>query len=107
MHTLVVKLVNSYRVIERQACEVIQICRNSYCYKSTSDEQVSLRMRINEIAKVRVRYRYKRIHVLLRREGWVVNHKQVYRIYCEEGLNLRANKPKRRRVLHKVFKDRW
>ena len=56
-----------------------------------------MRLRINEIAKVRVRYGYKRIHVLLRREGWSVNHKRVYRIYCEEGLNLRTKKPKRRK----------
>jgi putative transposase len=53
-------------------------------------------MRINEIAAVRVRYGYKRIHVLLRREGWQINHKRVYRIYCEEGLNLRAKRPRRR-----------
>jgi putative transposase len=53
-------------------------------------------MRIKEIAAVRVRYGYKRIHVLLRREGWFINHKRVYRIYCEEGLNLRAKRPKRR-----------
>jgi putative transposase len=53
-------------------------------------------MRINEIAAVRVRYGYKRIHVLLRREGWPINHKRVYRIYCEEGLNLRAKRPRRR-----------
>ena len=56
-----------------------------------------MRLRINEIAKVRVRYGYKRIHVLLRCEGWQVNHKRVYRIYCEEGLNLRVKRPKRRR----------
>ena len=53
-------------------------------------------MKINEIARVRVRYGYKRIHVLLRRDGWRVNHKRVYRIYCEEGLNLRTKRPKRR-----------
>jgi putative transposase len=46
-------------------------------------------MRILDIAQARVRYGYKRIHVLLRREGWEVNHKAVYRIYREEGLNLR------------------
>lgn len=53
-------------------------------------------MRIREIAAVRVRYGYKRIHVLLRREGWEINHKRVHRLYCEEGLNLRV-KHKRKR----------
>lgn len=54
-------------------------------------------MRIKEIASVRVRYGYKRIHIILKREGWQINHKRVYRIYCEEGLNLR-NKSKRKKV---------
>lgn len=53
-------------------------------------------MRIREIAVVRVRYGYKRIHVLLKREGWEINHKRVHRLYCEEGLNLRV-KHKRKR----------
>ncbi len=92
-----VELIDHYRVSERQACQVIQIGRTSYRYQHIRDEQVPLRMRINEIARVRVRYGYKRIYVLLRREGWRINHKRVYRIYCEEGLNLRAKKPKRRR----------
>ena len=91
------ELIEHYRISERHACQVIQIGRASYRYRSIRDEQVALRMRISEIARVRVRYGYKRIHVLLRREGWTVNHKRVYRIYCEEGLNLRAKKPKRRR----------
>jgi putative transposase len=91
----VVELEEQYRVSERRACEVIQIRRSSYRYQSIRDEQVALRLRINEIARVRVRYGYKRIHVLLRREGWQINHKRVYRIYCEEGLNLRAKRPKR------------
>jgi putative transposase len=46
----------------------------------------ALRARINEIAASRVRYGYTRIHVLLKREGWIVNRKRVYRIYREEGL---------------------
>jgi putative transposase len=78
--TLLVEIIDHYRVSEKRACRVIQICRTSYRYRSIRDEQVPLRMRINEIAKVRVRYGYKRIHVLLRREGWQVNHKRVYRI---------------------------
>jgi putative transposase len=49
-------------------------------------------MRIIDIAQARVRYGYKRIHVLLLREGWKVNHKAVYRIYRQEGLNLRYRK---------------
>ena len=40
-------------------------------------------------------YGYRRLHVLLRREGWAVNHKRVYRLYSQEGLMLRTKKPKR------------
>lgn len=57
-------------------------------------------MRIKELAAVRVRYGYRRIHVLLQREGWAVNQKRVYRIYCEEGLNLRKKRPKKRTSDH-------
>ncbi len=54
-------------------------------------------MRIRDIASTRVRYGYKRIHVLLCREGWKVNHKRVYRIYRQEGLNLR-HKGRRKQI---------
>ena len=40
-------------------------------------------------------YGYRRLHVLLQREGWAVNHKRVYRLYSQEGLMLRNKKPKR------------
>jgi putative transposase len=53
-------------------------------------------MRIREIAEVRVSYGYKRIHTLLEREGWRMNHKRVYRIYKQEGLMLHRRNPKRR-----------
>src|SRR5438552_5152705 len=52
--------------------------------------------RIKEIAETRVRYGYRRIHVLLRREGWPVNAKRVCRLYREMGLQLRNKSPKRR-----------
>jgi len=51
---------------------------------------------MQEIAETRVRYGYRRIHVLLRREGWDVNAKRVYRLYKELGLQLRQKPPKRR-----------
>ena len=53
-------------------------------------------MRIREIAAVRVSYGYRRLHVLLPREGWKVNHKLVYRIYREEGLEVRTKKRRKR-----------
>ena len=55
-------------------------------------------MRIRELAEVRVSYGYRRIHVLLLREGWKVNHKRVYRLYKQEGLTMRSKKPRRRHV---------
>ena len=50
-------------------------------------------MRIRELAEVRVSYGYRRIHVLLLREGWKVNHKRVYRLYRQEGLTMRSRSP--------------
>lgn len=71
--------------------------RSTFHYKSKADNQDLLRMRIKDIAATRVRYGYRRIHILLKREGWNVNHKRVYRIYRDEGLNLR-HKSKRKRI---------
>jgi putative transposase len=87
---LVQRLREEYRVSERRACRLVLIGRSSHQCRPTRDERAALRLKINEIARVRVRYGYKRIYVLLRREGWIVNHKQVYRLYCEEGQNLRT-----------------
>src|SRR4051812_14229347 len=64
-----------------------------------------LKKRIKEIAETRVRYGYRRIEVLLRREGWQVNHKRVRRLYSEMGLQLRNKSPKRR-VKAKLREDR-
>jgi putative transposase len=52
-------------------------------------------MRIRELAEARVRYGYYRICILLRREGWKVNYKRVYRLYQKEGLSLRRKRPRR------------
>jgi putative transposase len=64
-------------------------------YQSRKDEQAALRMRIKDIAQVRVSYGYRRIHVMLLREGWKVNHKRVYRLYKLEGLMIRPKRPRR------------
>jgi hypothetical protein len=72
--------------------------RASHRYQSRRDPAVELRMRLKELAESRVRYGYRRLHTLLQREGWQVNHKRLYRLYCEEGLSIRTRSPKRRRA---------
>ena len=57
----------------RRACAVLKAGRSSYHYRSRRASQAALRKRIREIAETRVRYGYRRIHVLLRREGWRIN----------------------------------
>lgn len=61
-------------------------------------DQTLLVLRIKEIAATRVRYGYQRIHVLLRREGWPINRKRVYRLYRMQGLSLYQRRPKRSRA---------
>ena len=86
----------TWRVSIRRACSVLQAERSSYHYKGKRRPQAVLNKRIKEIAETRVRYGYRRIHVLLRREGWRVNAKRVWRLYREMGLPLRSKTPKRR-----------
>lgn len=57
-----------------------------------------MRIRLKDLAAARIRYGYRRLHVLLRREGWAVNHKRVYRLYSEEGLSIRTKLPRRKRA---------
>jgi putative transposase len=85
-----------YQVSERRACRVAGVPRTTMRYRSRARDQSPLRQRIRELAAVRVRYGYRRLHILLRREGWRVNAKRVYRLYREEGLSLRLKRPKKR-----------
>ena len=55
-------------------------------------------MRLKELAASRVRYGYRRLHILLRSEGWAMNHNRTYRLYREEGLSIRPKVPKRKRA---------
>ncbi len=90
---------------ERRACFVLKFGRSTHRYQSIADGQAVLRMRLRDLATVRIRYGYRRLHVLLRREGWPINHKRVYRLYCEEGLQMRTKTPRRRKSC-RVRKDR-
>jgi putative transposase len=85
-----------WRVSIRRACQALPVDRSTYHYRSKRTVQAPLLKRIRELAETRVRYGYRRIHVLLQREGWPVNHKRVWRLYRETGLQLRNKSPKRR-----------
>ena len=89
-------LESNYAVSERRACSVLRFSRSSHRYQSVAEEQAVLRSRIKDIAAKRVAYGYRRIHLILLREGWSINHKRVYRIYTQEGLTMRTKSPKRR-----------
>ena len=78
-----------------RACGLVGISRSLYCYRSRRSPALELRGRIAELAAQKRRYGYRRIQVLLRREGWSVNHKRTYRLYREQGLMVRKRKRKR------------
>ena len=86
----------AYKTSMRRACDLAQANRSTMYYQSCKRDRGELRVRLWNLAAVRVRYGYRRLHVLLRREGWRVNHKLVYRIYKEEGLEVRTKKRRKR-----------
>ena len=78
-----------------RACGLVQISRSLYRYRSRRPPCADLRERICEIAAAKRRYGYRRVHIMLRREGWAVNRKLTYRLYREAGLAVRRRKRKR------------
>ena len=79
---------------ERKACELVNISASVYRYQLKEGNDAALRERLRELAGQRKRFGSPRLHILLKRERLVVNHKRTERIYHEEGLALRR---KRRR----------
>lgn len=75
-----------YGVGNRKACRCVKLQRSVYFYRSRMDPLTELRQRVRELAHARVRFGYRRIYMLLRREGWDVGKDRFYRVYCEENL---------------------
>jgi putative transposase len=84
-----------YPVSERRACQVVAVARSVHRYQSIANRHEPLRGRLRELATTRYRYGYRRLHVLLRREGYQVGKHLVYRLYREEALVLRPRRPRR------------
>jgi putative transposase len=80
-----------------KACRATGAARSTVTYRARRPSQDALRRRLRELAQARVSYGYRRLHVLLRRDGWPVNLKRVRRRYREEGLSLVRRRPPRRK----------
>lgn len=92
-----------YGVGNRQACRCVRLHRSMHFYRSRMDPLTALRERMRELAHARVRFGYRRIYMLLRREGWDVGKDRFYRVYCEENLGLRRKRPWRHvTAVHRV-----
>jgi len=83
---------------ERRACAVIGADRKSMRYRSRRGDDAELRQRLRELAHQRRRFGYRRLHILLRRDGVAINRKKTQRLYREEGLTVRRRRGRRRAV---------
>jgi putative transposase len=92
----VAHLVAHHEMSERRACKAICCCRMTVRYQTTRPNDAGLRQRMKAIAHERRRFGYRRLGVLLRREGFVVNHKRLFRLYCEERLKVRRRGGRKR-----------
>jgi putative transposase len=81
---------------QRRACGLMDLYRATCRYRRRRVEDGRLRARLRELAEARRRFGYRRLQVLLAREGWRVNHKRVYRLYVEEKLSLRRKRGRKR-----------
>ena len=85
-----------YQVSERHACRLLRLARSTNRYRGRKGERdAALRTRLKELAAQRMRFGYRRLTVMLKREGMAVNHKRVYRLYHEEGLVMRIRQRRR------------
>ena len=83
-------------VSQRRACQVLDVDRSSVRYRSRRPDDAPIRARLREIAAVRRRFGYRRLHVLLQREGLLLNHKKLRRLYAEERLQVRRRGGRKR-----------
>ena len=85
-------LMTTFKLSERHACRLVGIARSTCRYESRRDPATGVRQRLRALAEQRRRFGYRRLTILLRREGLRVNHKRVYRVYREKGLAVRRRR---------------
>lgn len=92
-------IVAHYGLNVMRACKLIKQPRSVHYYKSVKDPKLALRRRMRELAQIRVKFGYRRLHTLLRREGWSAGKNQIYRLYRVEQLQIRPKQPRRRKTV--------
>jgi len=95
--------VESFGLSIRRSCRLVGVCRATYAYRSRDRSDGLLRARLRELAEQRRRFGCPRLHVMLKRESLVINHKRTERIYREEGLSLRIKKRKKKAAVLRVM----
>lgn len=85
-----------YEVSQRRACKAVGVDRSTVRYRSRRPDDASIRIRLRELAAIRRRFGYRRLQILLRREGMHMNHKKLRRLYAEERLQVRRRGGRKR-----------
>lgn len=87
---------HAHNLSERRSCSLVGLSRTGYRYQKKSKDDEALRARLRELAAKYPRYGYLMLHVLLKKEGLVINRKRTYRLYTQEKLQVRTKKRKKR-----------
>lgn len=110
----VIHLQSEHGVSERRACSVLKIDRSSLRYKSVRPDDADLREAMRQVASERRRFGYRRIHVMLERQGHRMNQKKLRRLYREEKLQVRKRGGRKRALgtrspmlLPSTINERW
>lgn len=90
------------RCSARRACRLVHLSRSRWQYRAVRRDDTALRARLRELAALKPRWGYQQLHILLRREGRMVNHKKVLRLYREEGLAVARRRRKKHVAVARV-----
>lgn len=96
-------IIRSFGLSLRRACRIISLTRSSFGYGPKGNAlNETIKERLKELAQKRRRFGCRRLHVLLKREGFAINHKRIERIYRQEGLSLRIRRRRKMASLLRI-----
>jgi len=104
--SVVAFLQEHHHISERRACKIVRLCRSSRRYQAKPSNNTEIRLRLRQLAEQRRKYGSPRLHTILLREGYLINHKRTERLYREEGLSLRLKRRRKRSSHLRVVLDK-